>query len=92
MENQDKRLSKEINHLTHTIKELNHGTMVQLLENPKRYFFFRFTGGIAAGLGGAIGATIILALTIYLLQKVLNVVDPQAASSLQGIFNNLKSK
>ena len=44
---------------------------VELLNNPKKLLWVNFIAGIARGLGTAIGLTILFAIIIYFLQKII---------------------
>jgi hypothetical protein len=53
------------------MEKLNLAEYVALLNNPKRYLFINFMGGIARGLGIAVGATLLAAAVLYLLQRLV---------------------
>jgi len=42
-----------------------------LLNNPRRFFWINFLGGVARGLGVALGATVVAAILISILQRVV---------------------
>lgn len=53
------------------LESLRIAEYVQLLERPARLIFLNFVAGISRGLGIAIGATIIFALMLELLRRVI---------------------
>lgn len=61
------KLQKLVSHL----ESLRIAEYVELLERPGRMIFLNFVGGLARGLGIAIGATIIFALVIELLRRLI---------------------
>ncbi|MHB1255977.1 MAG: DUF5665 domain-containing protein, partial [Dethiobacteraceae bacterium] len=42
-----------------------------LLNNPRRFFWINFLGGVARGLGVALGATVVAAILLSILQRVV---------------------
>lgn len=44
---------------------------VQLLDRPSRLLYLNFLAGVARGLGFAIGATILAAVVLYILQRTM---------------------
>lgn len=41
-----------------------------MVDNPKKFVFLHFVAGMASGLGGAVGATVILALIFFVISKL----------------------
>ena len=63
----DKNLVRLVKHL----ESLRIAEYVQLLERPARLIFLNFIAGISRGLGSAVGATIIFALMLEFLRRVI---------------------
>ena len=63
----DKNLVRLVKHL----ESLRIAEYVQLLERPARLIFLNFIAGISRGLGIAVGATIIFALMLEFLRRVI---------------------
>ncbi len=74
----DKDLHKVIEGLTTKVEELSRNMermslaeYIEMLENPRRLLFTNFLLGIVRGFGAAIGFTILAALALYFLQKII---------------------
>ncbi|HHY43022.1 MAG TPA: hypothetical protein GX514_09325 [Thermoanaerobacterales bacterium] len=65
------KLSQKIDELSLNIERLNLAEYVELLRNPKRLLYLNFIGGIARGFGTAVGFTLLGALVIYILQRIV---------------------
>ncbi|HQA60763.1 MAG TPA: DUF5665 domain-containing protein [Tepidanaerobacteraceae bacterium] len=65
------KLSQKIDELSLNIERLNLAEYVELLRNPKRLLYMNLLGGIARGFGTAIGFTLLGALAIYFLQRIV---------------------
>ena len=67
----EKQLLEKIEELSLKMERMNLAEYIDMLNNPKRYLFINFTAGMARGLGVAIGVTLLGALVIYLLQRLV---------------------
>ncbi len=65
------RLSQKIDELSLNIERLNLAEYVDILRNPKRLLYINFLGGVARGFGTAVGFTLLGALVIYILQRIV---------------------
>jgi hypothetical protein len=65
------RLNQRVGRLLQEIDKFNIAEYMQLLNSPVRFFWVNFLGGIARGLGAALGATIVFALVLALLQRIV---------------------
>lgn len=65
------RLIKKIDELSVKIEKMKLAEYVDLLHNPKRLLYINFIGGVARGLGIAVGFTILGAIVIYFLQRLV---------------------
>jgi len=61
------QLRKLVNHL----EKLRIAEYVELMQKPGRILFLNFIAGLARGLGIAVGATIIFALMIELMRRLI---------------------
>lgn len=66
-----RRLIVRLERLSRDMERFNIAEYVLLLNNPRRFFFLNLFGGIARGLGFAIGATLLAAGVIYFLQRLV---------------------
>ncbi len=64
-------LSSRIHRLSQDLQRFNIAEYMNLLNNPKRFLMVNFIGGIARGVGFALGATIFAALLIWILQRIV---------------------
>lgn len=62
---------KLINRLANHFEKARIADYVDLMQKPKRMVFLNFISGVAKGFGFAVGFTILGALLVYILQKVL---------------------
>lgn len=71
---EEQGLSKEINerlkYMSRQLEYTHIADYVQLLNKPKRLIFLNLIGGIAKGVGIAIGVTIFTAVIIYVLRAL----------------------
>lgn len=64
-------LEDKVEKLAVAIEKMKLAEYVELLNNPKKLLWVNFIAGIARGLGTAIGLTILFAIIIYFLQKII---------------------
>lgn len=64
-------LYKKIQELSVNIEKMRLAEYIKLLDDPKRLLYINFIAGIARGFGMAIGFTLLGALILYILQKLL---------------------
>lgn len=65
------RLLTKMGELSQEMEKFNLAGYLNALNNPRRYLVVNFVGGIARGLGIAIGATLLGALVLYFLQRLV---------------------
>ena len=75
-----------INYINYTLAKKNIIELNNLLGNSKAMFFRNFIGGISRGIGIGIGVTIITAIVIYCLQKVVRLNIPLIGTYLSDIL------
>lgn len=66
-----KKLIWLIEKVGRNIERFNLAEYVNLLNSPRRFLTINFLGGVARGLGFALGATVFAALLIYFLQRIM---------------------
>lgn len=62
---------EKIDSLAIKIEKLNLAEYLEVLRDTKRLLYVNFLGGLARGLGMAIGFTFLGALVIYILQRIV---------------------
>jgi hypothetical protein len=65
------RLNQRVSKLLQEIDKFNLAEYMELLNNPRRFFWVNFLGGLARGLGAALGASILAAVAIFILQRIV---------------------
>ncbi len=71
LKEQQKYLIRKIEELAQNMEKYNIAEYIQLLNDPKRFFWVNFLGGVIRGFGIAVGLTILGALLIYFLQQLV---------------------
>jgi hypothetical protein len=66
-----KELNKKIDEIALNMEKLGISEYIEMLNNPRRLFLVNLWAGIARGFGMAIGFTVLAALVIYILQKII---------------------
>jgi len=61
----------KLGQVSREMEKFNIAEYIALLNNPRRYLLVNFMGGIARGLGIALGATLLAAVVIYFLQRLV---------------------
>ncbi len=68
---QAEKLNRYLEKLVAHLESMRVADYMELLQRPGRLIFINLVAGIARGLGIAIGATLVFALTIELLRRVI---------------------
>ncbi len=73
METRDSKgtISEKIDNLAQSMEKMKIAEYVEYLSNTPRMLYINFIAGLARGLGMAVGFTLLGALVIYLLQKLV---------------------
>ncbi|MEN6463153.1 MAG: DUF5665 domain-containing protein [Syntrophomonas sp.] len=66
-----KELSDKVGELSTHMDKMRLAEYIDLLEHPRRLLYINFLVGIARGFGTAIGFTILAAIVVYLMQKIV---------------------
>lgn len=91
MENNDNEILKnKIANLSHQLEKSKISEYVSLLDNPKKLLFLNFLAGTARGVGMAIGFTILGALVIYFLQKLVLLNLPLISDFIADIIRMVR--
>jgi hypothetical protein len=82
-----KSLNKKIDDLAISMEKLGIAEYVEMLNNPRRLFRINFWSGVARGFGMAIGFTILAALVLYVLQKIVILNMPLIGDFIADLVN-----
>ena len=80
-------LSKKIDKLIYILDKKNIEDLIEILGNGKRMLFRSFFSGIAKGIGAGIGFTILTAVIIYFLQKIIRLNIPVIGEYVSDIVD-----
>lgn len=87
-----KSISKKIDRISTNMEKLKLVDYVYYLENPKAMFFSNFIGGLARGIGMAVGFTLLGAVAIYILQIVVKWKLPLIGDFISEIVNIVQNR
>lgn len=94
MLNSTKKLEGLVKKLSLDLEKMKLAEYVELLNNPKKLLWINFISGIARGLGTAIGFSILFALLLYFLQKIvvlnLPLISDFIADIVRMVQNNAR--
>ena len=83
----EKKLLSQIDKLNKKLLEGNFTDMVALLGDRKKLFFTNLTAGISRGIGIGIGVTVITALLVFTLQKIVTLNIPVIGEYISDIVD-----
>lgn len=86
----EKDLAREITMLTKEVGKLRDMELIQVMKHPWKMMWLSFLKGIAIGFGSVLGASLVVALFMYILSQATSV--PVIGSFVQDIVNNIKVK
>lgn len=66
----ESQLIKEVNSLTKEIKNIKNLEFIKIFKHPFKFLWFSFLKGVMVGFGSVIGATVLVAVFIYLMAKI----------------------
>ncbi len=61
----------KVEKLSQDMERFNLAEYINMLNNPRRYLFINFMGGLARGFGIALGFTILGALALWVMQRLV---------------------
>jgi hypothetical protein len=70
------KLVEKIEELAVKIEKMKLAEYVDLLQNPKKLLYINFLAGVARGVGMAIGFTLLGAIALYILQRMVQLNLP----------------
>lgn len=84
-------LIRRIAELSLAMDKMNIAEYVEFLRNPKRIIFVNFLGGLARGFGIGIGATILAALFVIILSRIVQLNIPIIGEFIAEIVKTVDS-
>lgn len=81
-----KKLENKIDELLNKLNEKNMTNFIEIILSPHKLFWRNFLAGIARGIGGAIGFSILGALLIYLLRYIVMLNLPVIGAFIKDIW------
>ncbi len=84
-------LIRRIAELSLAMDKMNIAEYVEFLKNPRRIIFVNFLGGLARGFGIGIGATILAALFIIILSKIVQLNIPVIGEFIAEIVKTVNT-
>ena len=70
-ENKFDRMYQELQRVSQNMEKFNIADYLEMLNHPRRYIMINFVGGLSRGFGMAIGFTLLGAVAIFILQRVV---------------------
>jgi hypothetical protein len=70
------KVSDKVDQLTKGIERIRLIEFGELLDNPRRLFMVNFMAGVARGLGMAVGFTVLAAVLLLILQRIVRLNLP----------------
>lgn len=83
-------LAKEVKDLTVEIGRLKKMDFMQVFNHPIKFLWYSFLKGLLFGLGSVLGASVLVAVVIYLLAQVRLV--PIIGDFVQGVIDQIQSE
>ncbi|MEA1959954.1 MAG: DUF5665 domain-containing protein [Bacillota bacterium] len=81
------KVNEKLEEISLNMEKMGISEYVEMLHNPWRLFFVNFWAGVARGFGMAIGFTVLAAVVIYLLQKIVVLNMPLIGDFIADIVN-----
>ncbi|MBP2655290.1 MAG: hypothetical protein H6Q73_2859 [Firmicutes bacterium] len=70
------KLTTQLEKLAYRLEAIRLADYVELLEKPRKLIFANFIAGISRGLGFAVGTTIVFAIVVELLRRIILINIP----------------
>jgi hypothetical protein len=84
--------TKELQRLVHHMEAMRIADYVEMLEKPARLILTNFIAGLAKGLGIALGATLILALTLEIMRRIILLNIPGIGNFVAEVIHIIESQ
>lgn len=88
----EKRLNKNLQKLNNSLEKSNIFELMELLGNKKKMFVKNFIAGMSKGIGIGIGFTLLSAIIVIVLQKIITLNLPVIGDYIADIVDIVESK
>ncbi|MDI3528311.1 MAG: hypothetical protein PWQ23_130 [Thermoanaerobacter sp.] len=85
-------IKKQLDQMSEMIEKMKIADYVELMQSPYRLLWLNFIGGVARGFGIAVGFTILGAIILYILQKLVVLNLPVIGSIIADIVKIVNQK
>ena len=85
-------LGQKLDKILLTMEKLGIAEYVEMLNNPRRLLRINFWSGVVRGFGMAIGFTLLAALVLYILQKIVVLNTPVIGNFIADIVNIVQNQ
>lgn len=85
--NVEKILIRKIKQLNEKMNQNNFSELTEILGNPKKMFYRNFFAGVFKGIGIGIGFSVLTAVLIYFLQKLVKLNIPVLGDYISDIID-----
>lgn len=86
-DNQLDTFNRKLDEISLSMEKLGIAEYVEMLRNPRRLFFINFWAGLSRGFGMAVGFTILGAIVLYILQKLIVLNVPLIGDFIADLVN-----
>ena len=86
------KVSQKLDNVSLKMEKLGIAEYVEMLNNPRRLLFINFWSGVVRGFGMAIGFTLLAALVLYILQKIVVLNTPLIGNFIADIVNIVQNQ
>lgn len=86
------KLDKQIDKLVNRLESMRIAEYIDLLQKPSKIIYLNFLAGISKGLGIAVGATIVFAILIDLLSRLIVLNLPVIGDLIVQILHIIEAK
>ncbi len=86
------KLDKQIDKLADRLESMRIAEYIDLLQKPSKIIYLNFLAGISKGLGIAVGATIVFAMLIDLLSRLIVLNLPVIGDFIVQILHIIEAK
>lgn len=85
-------IKKQLDQMSEMMEKMKIADYVELMQSPYRLLWLNFIGGVARGFGIAVGFTILGAIVLYILQKLVMLNLPLIGSIIADIVKIVNQK